>query len=138
MKQSEKSIIFGGIVLLFLAAFFTISIMVQFLNYGVTNEISSFFRIGGILMSAYGYSAILVPVFLFVASLSLFSGKFTKKRAVLLASSLLPFYTIVATERICNKILPGSTEPVFVIKLVTAICICALLVAIEYLASGIA
>ena len=75
MKQSEKSIIFGGIVLLFLAAFFTISIMVQFLNYGVTNEISSFFRIGGILMSAYGYSAILVPVFLFVASLSLFSGK---------------------------------------------------------------
>ena len=39
MKQSEKSIIVGGIVLLFLAAFFTISIMVQFLNYGVTKEI---------------------------------------------------------------------------------------------------
>ena len=60
MKQSEKSIIFGGIVLLFLAAFFTISIMVQFLNYGVTKEISALFTIGGILLSAYGYSAILV------------------------------------------------------------------------------
>ena len=63
----------------------------------------------------------LVPLFLFVASISLFSGKFTKKRAVILASSILPFYTIVATERICNKILPGSTEPVFVLKLITAI-----------------
>ena len=138
MKQSEKSIIFGGIVLLFLAAFFTISIMVQFLNYGVTKEISSFFRIGGILLSAYGYSAILVPIFLFASSLTLFTAGFTKKRAVILASSLLPFYTVVATERICNNILPGSTEPVFVIKLVTAICICGLLIAIEYLAIGIA
>ena len=138
MKQSEKSIIFGGIVLLFLAAFFTISIMVQFLNYGVTKELLVFFEIGAILLSVYGYSAILVPVFLFAASISLFSGKFSKKRAVLLAASLLPFYTIVATERICNKILPGSTEPVFVLKLITAICICALLIAIEYLATGIA
>ena len=138
MKQSEKSIIFSGIVLLFLAAFFTISIMVQFLNYGVTKELLVFFEIGAILLSVYGYSAILVPVFLFAASISLFSGKFSKKRAVLLAASLLPFYTIVATERICNKILPGSTEPVFVLKLITAICICALLIAIEYLATGIA
>ena len=138
MKQSEKSIIFGGIVLLFLAAFFTISIMVQFLNYGVTKEISSFFRIGGILLSAYGYSAIFVPVFLFVSSLTLFSTGFTKKRAVILASSLLPFYTVVATERILNNILPGSTEPIFILKLITSICICGLLIAIEYLATGIA
>ena len=112
--------------------------MVQFLNYGVTKEISSFFRIGGILLSAYGYSAILVPIFLFASSLTLFTAGFTKKRAVILASSLLPFYTVVATERICNNILPGSTEPVFVIKLVTAISICGLLIAIEYLAIGIA
>ena len=138
MKQSEKSIIFSGIVLLFLAAFFTISIMVQFLNYGVTKEISTFFTIGGILLSAYGYSSILVPVFLFASSLTLFTAGFTKKRAVILASSLLPFYTVVATERICNNILPGSTEPVFVLKLVTSICICGLLIAIEYLAIGIA
>ena len=138
MKQSEKSIIVGGIVLLFLAAFFTISIMVQFLNYGVTKEKSALFTIGGILLSAYGYSAVLVPIFLFASSLTLFSVGFTKKRAVILASSLLPFYTVVATERICNNILPGSTEPVFVIKLATAICICGLLIAIEYLAIAIA
>ena len=138
MKQSEKSIIFGGVVLLLLAAFFTISIMVQFLNYGVTKEISAIFTIGGVLLSAYGYSSIFVPVFLFVSSLILFTAGFTKKRAVILASSLLPFYTVVATERICKSILPGSTEPVFILKLVTAICICGLLIAIEYLAIGIA
>ena len=80
MKQSEKSIIFGGVVLLLLAAFFTISIMVQFLNYGVTKELLVFFEIGAVLLSVYGYSAVLVPLFLFVASISLFSGKFTKKR----------------------------------------------------------
>ena len=138
MKQSEKSIIFGGIVLLFLAAFFTISLMVQFLNYGITEEILSFFGIGGILLSAYGFSAFLVPIFLFVSSITLFSAGFNKKKAVILASSILPFFTVVATERICKSILPGSTEPVFILKLVTAICICALLIAIEYLSIGIA
>ncbi len=138
MKQSEKSIILGGIVLLILAAFFTISIMVQFLNYGITNKILVFFKIGQILFSAYGYSCVLIPIFLFVASILFFSVNFSKKRAVILAASLLPFYTVVATERICKSILPGSTEPVFILKLVTAICICALLIAIEYLATGIA
>ena len=138
MKQSEKSIIFGGIVLLFLAAFFTISLMVQFLNYGITEEILSFFGIGGILLSAYGFSAFLVPIFLFVSSITLFSAGFNKKKAVILASSILPFFTVVATERICKSILPGSTEPVFILKLITAICICALLIAIEYLSIGIA
>lgn len=138
MKQSEKSIILGGIVLLILAAFFTISIMVQFLNFGVTKEILVFFKIGQILFSAYGYSSILIPIFLFVAAISFFSVNFTKKRAVILGASLLPFYTVVATERICNKILPGSTEPVFALKLITSICICGLLITIEYLATGIA
>ena len=138
MKQSEKSIILGGIVLLILAAFFTISIMVQFLNFGVTKEILVFFKIGQILFSAYGYSSILIPIFLFVAAISFFSVNFTKKQAVILGASLLPFYTVVATERICNKILPGSTEPVFALKLITSICICGLLITIEYLATGIA
>ena len=137
MKQSEKSIVLGGIVLLILAAFFTISIMVQFLNFGVTKEILLFFKIGQILFSAYGYSSILIPIFLFVAAISFFSVNFTKKRAVILGASLLPFYTVVATERICNKILPGSTEPVFALKLITSICICGLLITIEYLATGI-
>ena len=138
MKQSEKSIIFGGIVLLFLAAFFTISIMVQFLNYGITNNLLVFFEIGNVLLSAYGYSAILVPIFLFVSAIFLLSVNFSKKKAVILAASLLPFYTVVATERICNKILPGSTEPVFILKISAAICICGLLIAIEYLAINIA
>lgn len=138
MKQSEKSIIFGGIVLLFLAAFFTISIMVQFLNYGITSNLLGFFEIGNVLLSAYGYSAILVPIFLFVSAIFLLSVNFSKKKAVILAASLLPFYTVVATERICNKILPGSTEPVFILKISAAICICGLLIAIEYLAINIA
>ena len=112
--------------------------MVQFLNYGITEEILSFFGIGGILLSAYGFSAFLVPIFLFVSSITLFSAGFNKKKAVILASSILPFFTVVATERICKSILPGSTEPVFILKLVTAICICALLIAIEYLSIGIA
>ena len=80
----------------------------------------------------------MIPIFLFVAAISFFSVNFTKKRAVILGATLLPFYTVVATERICNKILPGSTEPVFALKLITSICICGLLITIEYLATGIA
>ena len=112
--------------------------MVQFLNYGITSNLLGFFEIGNILLSAYGYSAILVPIFLFVSAIFLLSVNFSKKKAVILAASLLPFYTVVATERICNKILPGSTEPVFILKISAAICICGLLIAIEYLAINIA
>lgn len=112
--------------------------MVQFLNYGITSNLLGFFEIGNVLLSAYGYSAILVPIFLFVSAIFLFSVNFSKKKAVILAASLLPFYTVVATERICNKILPGSTEPVFILKISAAICICGLLIAIEYLAINIA
>ncbi|MBP3449700.1 MAG: DNA translocase FtsK [Spirochaetaceae bacterium] len=112
--------------------------MVQFLNYGITSNLLGFFEIGNVLLSAYGYSAILVPIFLFVSAIFLLSVNFSKKKAVILAASLLPFYTVVATERICNKILPGSTEPVFILKISAAICICGLLIAIEYLAINIA
>ncbi|MBQ7905662.1 MAG: DNA translocase FtsK [Spirochaetaceae bacterium] len=77
-------------------------------------------------------------MFLFVSAIFLLSVNFSKKKAVILAASLLPFYTVVATERICNKILPGSTEPVFILKISAAICICGLLIAIEYLAINIA
>ena len=98
MKQSEKSIIFSGIVLLFLAAFFTISIMVQFLNYGVTKEISAIFTIGGVLLSAYGYSSIFVPVFLFVSSLILFTAGFTKK-----TSCNFSFFTFAFLYSCCDR-----------------------------------
>ena len=113
MKQSEKSIILGGIVLLILAAFFTISIMVQFLNFGITKEILVFFKIGQILFSAYGYSSILIPIFLFVASISFFSVNFSKKRASHGEGDdvRMPEYEGAGGRRRCGYSRAGGVQP---------------------------
>ena len=139
MKQSEKPVIICGIVLLMLAAYFTISLMLPLINFGTINSnILSIFSIGNVLFSVYGFTCLLIPVFLFVASIMMFMPNFTKKRAVNLAFSILPFYTVYATERICRTILPNSTTPVLIIKLSAALFITAMLIAIEYLAIGVA
>ena len=137
MKRSEKSAIFTGIVLLFLAAYFTIAVLVQFFGVGIRPQISRFFMVGQVLRFAYGYSCIAVPIFLFVASILLFMPNFSVKKAVLLACSLLPFFTIVACERILNKILPGSAQQVMILKIVATIFFTLLLIVIEYVAISI-
>ena len=83
MKRSEKSAILAGTVLLILAAYFTISVLVQFFGAGVRPQMIRAFSVGQILIYAYGYSSVAVPIFLFVSAILLFMPNFTTKKAVL-------------------------------------------------------
>lgn len=133
MRQSEKSVIVSGVVLLVLAALFTISLFTQIFNF---DENANLF--GFVLFSAYGYSSFLVPVFLFIAAILLFLPNWNIKKAIYLGSSILPFYTIVVAEKLTKTLLMEETSAIFGIKLFAIIVGCALLIAIEYITIGVA
>ena len=84
MKQSEKFSIASGVVLLSVAAIFIISLMLHFLDFGVA--MPYFFEkcanFGTMLYSVYGISSFLIPVFLFVASIFLFTSQVGIKRKI--------------------------------------------------------
>lgn len=140
MKKSEKSVIVCGIILLILSALFTISIMLQFLDFGqqTPEKQTIFYLLGTVLIQAYGFSSILIPCFLFVAAILLLSLKGTQKYAIYLGASFIPFFTVVVTEKLGNKLLEGDSGAVFGIKLGALILVCFLLIVIEYLAVGLA
>lgn len=138
MKHSERSVIIIGAVLLLAAAFFTISIMSHFVQFGTERGSGLIFlSIGTILFSVYGFSCLLIPVFLFVSAIVLFLPKWESKKAALLGVSILPFFTVVVMERVCSILLPGSTTPVFLVKLFAVLAIGLILIAIEYLSAAV-
>lgn len=137
MKHSERPVIISGAVLLLAAAFFTISIMSHFVHFGTDNGGIFLLSIGSILFSVYGYSCFLIPVFLFVSAMVLFMPNWDLKKAVLLGVSILPFFTVVVMERVCRILLPDSTLPVFMVKLIAVLCIGIILIVIEYLSASV-
>lgn len=77
MKEFNKSSIFTGVVLLSLAALFSISLILLPLDFGIAGpgHDNFFFKVGSILFSVYGFSSIFIPVFLFSAGISCFATK---------------------------------------------------------------
>ena len=68
MKSSNKSSLLTGIILLSLSAVFTICLLIQLLNFGASGPGQNiFFTLGLMLVSVYGISSALIPVFLFIA-----------------------------------------------------------------------
>ncbi len=138
MKQSDKLSICAGIIILCAAAVILISLMLQFLGY---NPAADFWwrleNFGAMLHSVYGYSCILIPAYLIIAALCLFSPVWNSRRGVYLSIFLLPFFTVVLVERVCNSIFVGTGISLALIKASAVILVSALLIAIEYLIAGI-
>ncbi len=138
MKQSDKLSICAGVLILCAAAVILISLMLQFLGY---NPAADFWwrleNFGAMLHSVYGYSCILIPLYLIIASVCLFSPVWNSRRGVYLSIFLLPFFTVVLVERLCNSIFVGSGISLAIIKASAVILVSALLIAIEYLIAGI-
>jgi S-DNA-T family DNA segregation ATPase FtsK/SpoIIIE len=89
---------------------------------------------GNVLFSAYGFSSVLVPVFLLAASILLLVPGWTIRSGVLLTGSFAPFFTVAGGERFIRHLsasLVGSGAlGVIVAGLVVSI---ALAVIVEYL-----
>lgn len=139
MKTSNKSSLITGIVLLLIAALFSISLILQPLDFGVSGpgHNNIFYLLGNMLYSVYGFSSILIPGFLLIAGLSCFAAKWTARKTMRLLTALVPFFTCVVTENICRSILALGHDSFAGVKMTVAIITGAMLVVIEWLGVGI-
>lgn len=139
MKLSNKPNIGAGVVLLFLAAFFSISLILKPLNFGSfgPSQDNILYIIGNILFSVYGFSSAIIPFFLFVAAISCFTSKWTARKSMRLLTAVIPFFTSVGVEKICRAMLENPYESFLGVKLGSTITIGIMLIVIEILAAGL-
>lgn len=139
MKTSNKSSIITGAVLLAMAALFSISLILQPLDFGTAGpgHDNFFYILGNMLYSVYGFSSILIPAFLLVAGLSCFATKWTARKTMRLLTALIPFFTCVITENICRSIIALGHGSFSALKIIIAIVTGLMLIVIEYLGIGI-
>ena len=134
MKASNKSTLFTGILLLILAALFSISLLLVPLDFGISGpgHNNFFYTIGNILYTVYGFSSVLIPIFLLVAGLACFASKWTARKTLRLLTALIPFFTCVITEKICRLILACRNTPFATVKIAVTLITGAMLIIIEY------
>ncbi|MCQ2589241.1 MAG: DNA translocase FtsK [Treponema sp.] len=139
MKSSNKSSFITGIVLIAIAALFTLSLLILPLGYNFGNIGSSniFFIIGDMIFGAYGFSSIIIPVFLLVSGLSCFTSIWTSQKTMRLITAIIPFFTAVVTEKICRSILAMGKDSAKLVEVFISIIIGAILIVIEYIAAGL-
>ena len=139
MKPSNKSSIITGTILLALAAVFSICLLLQLLDFGIggPGHNNIFYFIGNMLTAVYGFSSILIPVFLLISGLSCFATIWTAQKTMRLITAILPFFTCVVTEKICRSVLGGQTGTSEIIKAIIAAVTGLMLVIIEILGAGV-
>ncbi len=139
MKTSNKSSLITGVALLVVAALFSISLILQPLDFGVSSpgHNNIFYLLGNMLYSVYGFSSILIPAFLLIAGLSCFAAKWTARKTMRLLTALVPFFTCVVTENICRSILALGKGSFSGVKIGIAVITGIMLIVIEWLGIGI-
>ena len=124
-----------------LALFFSITLLIQL--FGSSARDGLFYKFiygtGKMLSGAYGFCSTLIPVFLFAASMTAFSGQRAFKKCVYIGFSLVPFWTAVAIEKIYRAVFSGfdGLTGFKVFQLLLTILIALLIIVIEYLLAGI-
>lgn len=142
MRLSNKPNIVTGSILLLGAAFFSIALALLPMDFGSYGPGSSSalytaaYSLGNVLFSVYGFSSILIPVFLFIAGISCFASRWTARKSMRLLTAIVPFFTSVIIEKICRAMLEYPDEFTG-IKIILTVAIGGFLVAIEILAAGI-
>ena len=139
MKSSNKPNVAVGILLLLAAAFFSIALILRGLDFGILGpgRNNILFSLGQMLFSVYGYSSVLIPLFLFVAAISCFPSKWTSQKAMQLLTAIVPFFTAVGTENLCKSIAEQTFSDFKSVKIIITIIIGLMLIVIEFLIAGI-
>lgn len=140
MKKEEKiAPVITGFILYILAAFISVGLLTQLPsldngNIGSLGGLASFARI---LVNAYGFSSVLIPVFLLAAGTLCFLDKWNRQRACCLLISVVPFFTFVLAEKICRESVAYDTGIVAAVKTVSILLITVVVVIVEYLVTSI-
>lgn len=142
MRLSNKPNIATGSVLLLVAAFFSIALALLPMDFGpagpgINNPLYiAAYKLGDILFTVYGFSSILIPIFLFAAGISCFATKWTARKSMRLLTAIIPFFTSVFVEKICIAML-DDPDDFTSIKIVLTAGVGLFLMAIEIVAAGI-
>jgi S-DNA-T family DNA segregation ATPase FtsK/SpoIIIE len=136
MKKTDKvASVVVGILLFTIAAVFSVGLLMQLLYFGAgtPGEQSGLYRFGEMLVSVYGVSSVLIPVFLIVAGVFCFAENWSAQKAICLLISIIPFFTSVVGERICRNIAAEDEGPVAAVKIISLVVIALLMIIAEYL-----
>ncbi len=131
MTKKEKSAACLGITLFLVAAVFSISLILGLLDFG--NSAGIFYLLGKMLIGAYGFCSVLIPIYFFTAGVFCFVSKWTLQKAVGLLITPLPFFTLALAERTSRKIASTDISSVALMKIIFLVSIAILLVFAEYL-----
>ena len=135
----NNSSVLTGSILLVLSALLCISLLLQLLDFGIggPGHNNVFYFLGNMLYTVYGFSSIIIPVFLFIAGMSCFATKWTSQKTMRLLTALIPFFTAVLTEKICRSIVAVSTNSASTVKIIITVVTGLMLIVIEILGAGV-
>ena len=127
-----------GVALLLIAAFFSLALLLQLLDYGSFRPDggNALFSLGRILTAVYGFSSALIPLFLFTSAVLCFADGWTPQKSIQFLTASAPFFSVVIIEKLCRSIYMSAADfPE--IKILLTVSIGLMLVFIEILASSV-
>lgn len=134
MNRSDKVSFACGCLFELAAIYFVAALFAQFFNHPLAS--TSAFKLAQVLFQTYGYSSILIPILLLATGLAFFAGFDNLRTALYIVCSLVPFATVVASEKIAQNILSADTSSLKIFKVAAVGVICPLLIALEYVLIG--
>ncbi len=141
MKKSNNiALLIAGIVLFVLAGFVSVSLLLTVFDFGGQNPANStvFYQFGKKLTDFYGFSSVLIPVFFISAAYQCYAAKWTAKNGVILLGSVVPFFTIVALEKIIRDACSSDSDPSLFVKILAILTIGIMVLVAEYLILALA
>lgn len=138
MKNYRIAQIISGIIFFILASLFSFSLLFSVFNgTSVAGGFSVFLVwFGDRLISTYGLSSILIPFFFFAVSIICLVTQITLKKCIYISFSLIPFFTAVLSEYFFKQNF-HEEGPIGTVKMILTIIATLLIMAIEFLLSGI-
>lgn len=128
-----------GVILYALAAFFSVAFLLVLFDFAGIEAVSAtaLYKFGKVFTRVYGICSVLIPIFLVVAAFECFMRNWHIKNGVILAGSVIPFFTLDAIEHMCRMIIKGNTGDPLVMKLTATFLTGGIIIALEYLVLSI-
>ncbi len=139
MNKNIKVPAVVGFILYAVAAFFSIAILTVFFDYCGLDSVHGtwIWQFGKLFTGVYGVCSVLIPAFLLVAAFECFMQNWRVRNGVVLAGSVIPFFTLDAIEHIFRMLIAENSGDSLIMKLMIAALTGGVIVAIEFLVLSI-
>lgn len=139
MNKNIKVPAVVGFILYAVAAFFGIAILTVLFDFCGLDSVHGtwIWRVGKLFTGVYGVCSVLIPAFLLVAAFQSFMQGWRVRNGVVLAGSIIPFFTLDAIEHIFRMLIAENSGDSLIMKLMIAALTGGVIVAIEFLVLSI-